>query len=171
MNSNDIQLLFEYDRWANAQLLNAVSELKPEEFVKDLGSSHRSVRDTLTHLISAEWIWLTRWKGSSPRALWDPNEFPDLSSLKSKWTDTENDLKRFVSEMTEEQLTGILEYVNTRGETWRYPLWQTMEHLANHSTYHRGQIITMLRQLGARVPTTDFLVFFDVTSGSGPVKP
>jgi uncharacterized damage-inducible protein DinB len=161
MNAQDIRLLYGYNRWANALVLDAASALAPEQFTKDLASSHRSVRDTLAHVLAAEWIWLMRWKGSSPKALLDPAAFPDMASLKARWAEFEREQAEFVEAVSDESLGEVIAYVNTRGEEWRYPLWQMMQHVVNHSTYHRGQAATLLRQLGAAPVTTDFLVFFD----------
>ena len=87
MTKDDIHLLYEYDRWANNRVLQAVSTLSLEEFTRDLGGSFRSVRDTLVHIIGCEWGWLTIWKEPSPSsafvtvlwtrlgALFHPNAF------------------------------------------------------------------------------------------------
>ena len=66
MTKDDIQLLYEYDRWANNRVLQAASTLSAEEFTRDLGGSFRSVRDTLVHIVGGEWGWLTCWKEPSP---------------------------------------------------------------------------------------------------------
>jgi uncharacterized damage-inducible protein DinB len=76
MNAQDIHLLYAYNSWANAKVLHAASKLTEEQFTEDLSSSHRSVRDTLAHILAAEWIWLMRWKGTSPKALLDPAASP-----------------------------------------------------------------------------------------------
>jgi uncharacterized damage-inducible protein DinB len=162
MNRHDIQLLYDYNRWANAQMLDVSAKLTEEQFTKDLSSSHRSVRDTLTHILAAEWIWLMRWRCVSPKALFNPADFPNLGWLREKWAEFEREQTYFVNGVTDELLREVIAYSNTKGEEWRYPLWQMMQHVVNHSTYHRGQVTTMLRQLGAEPVPTDFLVFFDV---------
>ena len=162
MDKQDIQLLYAYNRWANAQLLNASAAVTAEQFTKDLSGSHRSVRDTLTHTLAAEWIWLMRWRGVSPKALFNPVDFPNLGLLKERWAEFEREQTDFVDAVTDESLGEVIAYVNTKGEEWRYPLWQMMQHVVNHSTYHRGQVATMLRQLGAEPVPTDFLLYFDV---------
>jgi uncharacterized damage-inducible protein DinB len=162
MNKHDVQRLYEYNRWANSQTLESASKLTPEQFVKDLSSSHRSVRDTLTHILAAEWIWLMRWNGVSPKALLDPSDFPDLFSLRARWAEVEREQLTLINGLTGESLESVMTYVNTKGEEWKYPLWQMLQHVVNHSTYHRGQVATMLRQLGAEPVPTDLLVFFDV---------
>jgi uncharacterized damage-inducible protein DinB len=84
--------------------------------------------------------------------------------LQTKWAEIEREQADFVSGLPETSLETVIAYVNTKGETWRYPLGQMMQHVVNHSSYHRGQITTMLRQLGAEAVSTDFLLFFDKPS-------
>ena len=162
MNKQDIQLLYKYNRWANWQTLESSAKLTTDQFTKDLMSSYRSVRDTLAHLLGAEWIWLMRWNGESPTALLNPLDFPDFASLSARWAEVERDQTAFVNGLTDESLESPVTYLSTRGEPWTYPLWQMLQHVVNHSSYHRGQVATMLRQLGAVPGPTDFLVFFDV---------
>ncbi len=162
MNRNDIQLLYEYNRWANAMVLESVSVLTNDQFTRDLVGSYRSVRDALVHIMSAEWIWLMRWKGTSPQAMLDPAGFFRLDPVRAKWSQIEREQAEFVKGVTDESLDRVVAYVNTQGETWKYPLAHMMQHLVNHSSYHRGQVSLMMRQLGAEPVPTDFLVFFDM---------
>jgi uncharacterized damage-inducible protein DinB len=161
MNKKDFQTLYDYNRWGNGRVLDAATKLNAEQYTCDLSNSFRSVRDTLTHILAAEWIWLRRWKGASPKSFYDPADFPTIETLRTKWAEVEREQMEFVNGLTEEALATKITYVNTKGETWTYELWQMMQHLVNHSTYHRGQITTMLRQLGAEPAATDFLLFFD----------
>jgi len=166
MTKDDIQLLYAYDRWANNRVLQAVSALGPEQFTRDLGGSLRSVRDTLVHIIGGEWGWLTYWKASSHSAafladLWDrhdvlfhPDAFPDLTAIRLKWEEVEKEQVEFVSSVTEEALVKMLPIRATQ-----LSLAHLMQHLANHSTYHRGQVALMMRQLRAEPSATDFHLF------------
>jgi uncharacterized damage-inducible protein DinB len=115
----------------------------------------------LTHIVWAEWIWLRRWKGTSPQVVFDAEDFPHVGTLRARWVDIEIEQRAFIETMTTESLLGLVQYVNLQGEAWRYPLWRQMYHVVNHSSYHRGQLTTMLRQLAARSIPTDFLVFHD----------
>jgi uncharacterized damage-inducible protein DinB len=162
MNTQDVEFLNEYNRWANARMLDAASKLSSEQFAADLKSSHQSVRDTLAHILAAEWIWLERWLGTSPKALLDPADFPTVDSLKSRWNEVEANYQAFIGTLSDESLEKVITYTNTRGEVWKYPLAEMIQHVMNHSTYHRGQVTTMLRQLGAEVTPLDLLVFMDV---------
>ena len=161
MDVPEIRELYAFNRWANERVLHGVAGLTVQEFTRDLASSYRSVRDTLIHILWAEWIWLQRWKGNSPRNVFDATEFPTVSVLRARWSEHEVEQRAFVESVTAERLGEVVAYVNLRGQTWRYPLWREMYHVVNHSTYHRGQITTMLRQLDKTPGATDFLDFHD----------
>jgi uncharacterized damage-inducible protein DinB len=163
----DIQELYRYNQWANDRAFEAVAGLTLGEFTRDLGNSYPSVRETLTHIIWAEWIWLQRWKGTSPQHRFDAAEFPHANTLNTRWLELKAEQGAFVEAVTGERLHAVLSYVNLQGQTWQYALWRQMYHVVNHSTYHRGQVTTMLRQLGTVPVPTDFLVFHDELD-SGP---
>jgi uncharacterized damage-inducible protein DinB len=156
-----IRELYRYNHWANGRVFEAVPGLTQEEFARDLGGSYRSVRDTLTHIVWAEWIWLQRWKGTSPQTVFQATAFPHPEDLRVRWLQVAIEQRAFVDAVTAERLLAVVPYVNLQGQTWEYPLWREMYHLVNHSSYHRGQLTTMLRQLGTRPVPTDFLVFCD----------
>jgi len=162
MNKDDIQLLYRYNRWANATILTAVAPLSAEDFSRKLGGSFPSMRETLVHIMGAEWIWLRRWKGVSPPALLNAAEFPDLNSIKRRWPEIETEQMDFVAAITDASLQQSLKYVNLKGQPFEYPLGRAMQHLVNHGSYHRGQVTNFLRQLGAQPVATDLLVYFDV---------
>src|SRR6266404_9732723 len=105
MNKQDDGFLNEYNRWANARMLDAASKLTAEQFTRDLQSSHRSVRDTLAHILAAEWIWLERWKGTSPGALLNPADFDAIEPLKSRWAEVERDYSEFIGGLTDDLLS------------------------------------------------------------------
>ena len=162
MDMQDFRYLYDYNRWANGRVTDAVSKLSDEQFVRDLKSSHRSVKDTMAHILAAEWIWLERWKGVSPKALLNASEFQSLESLLSRWAEVDRDYLEFIKSLTADSLAKVITYRNTKGEEWSYPLWQMFQHIMNHSTYHRGQLATMLRQMGAEVNPVDLLIYMDV---------
>lgn len=161
MDLNDIGELYAYNRWANQRTLNASAQLKGESFVRPMGSSFSSVRDTLTHILAAEWIWIERWHGRFPTSMLDPRDFPDLTTIRHRWEAVEGDYRHFIQALTLERLQQELVYINRSGERYSYPLWQQMTHVVNHSSYHRGQITTLLRQLAAQAVSTDFLTYYD----------
>jgi uncharacterized damage-inducible protein DinB len=156
-----IQELYRYNAWANGRVFGAASSLGPEDFTRDLGNSYPSVRDTLLHIVWAEWLWLQRWNGVSPKDIFHAADFPNLDAVKARWLEVDLEHRAFLDVLTDERLLAVVRYVNLEGPTWEYLLWRQMYHVVNHSTYHRGQLTTMLRQLQAAPVPTDFLVFHD----------
>lgn len=159
MDLPTLRLLYDYLRWADGRALEAAAKLTPEAYVKDLGSSHRSVRDTLVHIASSQWMWLSRWKGTSPKAMWAAAEFPTVDALRARWEPLAAEIASFVASQTEAALARDVNYVTTEGKPKTFPLGPLMLHCVNHASYHRGQVTTMLRQLGAQPVSTDLVLY------------
>ena len=160
MTPHELQLLFTYNDWANKRALQGASTLTQDQFTKPLGNSFSSVRDTLAHLYGAETIWLQRFKGESPSAFPDTSQINDFAALQSKWNPIAADLLNFASNLTQEDIDRVVEYKTMKFGVYSNPLWQSLQHVVNHGTYHRGQITTMLRQLGAQPLATDLMHFY-----------
>ena len=153
--------LYDYNYWARDRQLRACAQLTPEQFLRPMGNSFSSLRDTLAHLLGAEWLWLERWRGRSPRRMLAAEEFSTLAELQERWAAVEREAREYLAGLTEKALGVSLTYINLKGETWTYPLWQTLFHVVNHQTYHRGQVTTLLRQLGAQPVQIDYLLAHD----------
>ncbi len=160
MTLNDIHLLFEYNYWAKARIMSVVERLTEEQFTKNLGSSHSGIHGTLVHIVGAEHIWLSRWIGKSEFKLLDPKDYLTRAIMQEKWDEVEQRMGEFVGSLTETDLSNVVTYRTTEGKQFSNPLWQMMQHMVNHSTYHRGQVVTMLRQLGVRPIGTDLITFY-----------
>jgi uncharacterized damage-inducible protein DinB len=158
---DDLQLLFDFHYWARDRMLDAVEPLTPEQFTRDLGSSFRSVRDTLAHIYAAEWVWHARWLGESPTELLPASMFPDLASLRQTWQSHEARVRAYLDALDAAGLHRVIEYRLLNGTPGALPFWQMAQHVVNHASYHRGQVVTMLRQLGAAPPqSTDMVAFY-----------
>jgi uncharacterized damage-inducible protein DinB len=160
--------LFDYNYWARDRQLEACAALSDEQFLHPMGNSFSSMRDTLAHMVYAEWIWLERWLGRSPtksdaQAL-AAGTYPNLTAVRERWESLERSLRGYLAGLDEAQLKQPLTYTNTKGERWTYPLGETLFHVVNHQSYHRGQVTTLLRQLGAAAPEIDYLVKYDEKS-------
>jgi len=160
MNRQDILTLYDYNAWANARVLGAVEPLTPEAFLRDLKNSFPSVRDTLAHILGAEWVWLRRWHGESPSKLLVVTDFPTLASLTERLSAVEKERRVFLEGLAEERLAQPFQYRDTAGNAYSLPLVHSLQHVVNHGTYHRGQVTTMLRQLGATPVSTDMSRFY-----------
>lgn len=159
MTKHDIAMLYAYNRWANGRTLDAVEKLDPAAFVKNLGNSFASIHATLVHIAGAEWAWLRRWQGESPSKL-PAGDFPTVASLRERFESLDREREVFLAGMSEERLQQPFDYRDLAGNAMQLPLVQTMQHVVNHGTYHRGQVTTMLRQLGATPISTDLSRFY-----------
>ncbi len=155
----DFAQLNAFNRWANGQTLESCAALSPEELEREVGGSFGSILGTLTHLVGADWVWLERFHGRSPRSL--STGFGGLEELRSRVAEIERGQQSVLSSLTPERLAAKITYVNFAGATFSYTLADAMIHVVNHGSYHRGQIATMLRQLGKRPLSTDYLLYLD----------
>ena len=156
-----IQELFIYNDWANDRMLGAVASIPPEQLNRNLGNSFGSVHDTLAHIVAAEWIWLERWLRRSPVKLPCGSDFNSLEAITDELREVRSNRNRWLANVSADVLAENVSYRNLRGQSCAYPLWQQLTHVVNHSTYHRGQVVTLLRQLGQKAFSTDFLLFYD----------
>jgi uncharacterized damage-inducible protein DinB len=170
MNAEDFRLLYDYNSWANHHTLDACAQLTDVQFTRDLGSSFRSVRDTLVHLMLVEWLWLERWHGRSPNSYAPTSEFPKVESVRARWAEIDRDLLDYIASLTPEDVQRVVYHKTTTGVPQSAPLWQMLQHLANHGTYHRGQITTLLRQLGAKATGTDLITFYRERAAQASAK-
>ena len=160
MKPAEMRDLFAFNAWANHRVLAAAEALTTEQYTKPLGSSFGSVRDTLAHICGVEWVWLERMEGRSPSAIPQATEYPNLVALRARWAETEKHWLEYVSRLDQAELDEEVDYKTLSFGASRDLRWQMMQHVVNHGTYHRGQVITMLRQLGAKGASTDLIAFY-----------
>lgn len=164
MNLTDIRHLFDYTEWANNLAMDAAAKLSDEHLCHDFGISHKSIFGTLLHMAGADWIWMERWHGRSPTrseawALWTTDSCGNLAMLKDRWGDLLDRRTRFVAELDEERLSAEVPFRLLSGDPSSMRLVDQMQHIANHATMHRGQVVGMIRQLGFEPPSTDLLFY------------
>jgi uncharacterized damage-inducible protein DinB len=164
MNLSDIRRLFDYTEWANDLAMKAADQLAEENLRRDVGVSHQSIFGTLVHMAGAEWIWLERWHGRSPAkteawSMWTSESCADLATLNDRWSELFERRAQFMTNIDEDRLAAELSFKLLSGDPSSMPLIDQMQHVVNHATMHRGQIVGMIRQLGIEPPSTD-LIFF-----------
>jgi uncharacterized damage-inducible protein DinB len=161
MTAQDLQTMLDYHYWARDRVLEAVGALTPEQYDRDLHGSFASVRATLTHVYAAEWAWYQRWHGESPAALITTDRFADLAALGEAWTDHEAKMRAFIGGLSDADTDRVIAFTLLNGTAGASPLWQMVQHVVNHASYHRGQITTMLRQLGAKpAKSMDMIAYY-----------
>jgi uncharacterized damage-inducible protein DinB len=155
----DLGRLLDYTVWANHRVMRVAATISIDDFKRDLGNSHGGVRGTLTHMMSAEWIWLERWKGVSPQRHLDEGEFPDLLALRERWSVVEEHRVSWLRSLDDRAPAADVAYQTMDGRAFHSPLWALVQHVANHATYHRGQVLTLLRLVGAKPVNTDMVLW------------
>jgi uncharacterized damage-inducible protein DinB len=159
MNIQDIQLLYQYNRWANKRILDAATNVTAEQFLAPASYPHGGLRGTLTHTLFAEWNWRKRWEGELPTQRIKPEEFPTFDSLRVRWQEEEKSLKAFVDGLIDEKLNAAFQYKTLRGDAMEDILWHAMVHVVNHGTQHRSEAAAVLTELGRSPGDIDFIVF------------
>ena len=155
-----LRFLFQYNLWADLRMLDACSPLTNEQFTRSVASSFSSLRETLTHLYGAEWVWNERIHGRSPAALVPGDMFPDFASARAKLEEMDRYYIDYVSKLTQKDLEQVIHYKGFDGKEYSNPIWQTLHQLTNHASYHRGQIVTQLRQVGGKPVSTDLIGYY-----------
>lgn len=166
MTLQDLKTMLDYHYWARNRLLDALEPLTPEQFTRDLGSSFKSIRDTVAHIYAAEWAWHARWQGNSPTSLLASDQFLDVASVRRVWTEHETRMRAFIDALGEDGVARVIDYKLLNGQAGSSPIWEMVQHVVNHASYHRGQVTTMLRQIGAQpAKSMDMIAYYRVMSG------
>jgi uncharacterized damage-inducible protein DinB len=159
MRIDEARGLFAYSGWANDRVFGAAEALVPEQMTATAASSFPSVRGTLGHIVGAEWVWLRRWLGESPSAAPSWVGESSLPELRARLATLEAERESYLAGLTDEDLLRVVEYRTLGGQASADPLAGLLRHVVNHSTYHRGQVATQLRQLGVAPPGTDLITY------------
>jgi uncharacterized damage-inducible protein DinB len=159
MTVKDLEDLYDYGYWANRKLFQVISQLTPEQFTQPVGGSNGSIRNTMTHVLSAEWGWLSRCGGPERGPRLNPEDYPTVESLIQDWKKVEMYVREFLSKLKDEDLARNAEYKTDRAEKRSMPLGELMQHAANHGVHHRGQVALLLRLLGHSPGNFDILFY------------
>jgi uncharacterized damage-inducible protein DinB len=149
-----------YSAWATRRVLEACSLLTEEQLNKEMGASHSSILQTLRHIHDGERVWLRRLievenerlpRGSAPEH--------SVEFLVRSWPGLWDGYRQWLETASDEDLTLEVSTVLPDDAVFCVPRWQIVLHAINHSTFHRGQIITMLRGFGVQPPNTDLTAY------------
>lgn len=155
-----IRQLGAYNLWANQLLLDTIMQLPQEKQTQTVASSFDSLLKTVLHMWDAESIWWQRLKLSERVIRPSDNFSGSMKEAAASLVQQDRQWNEWVMDAQEHMLQHVFIYQNTKKEQFKQPVYQMLLHLFNHNTYHRGQLVTMLRQLGAdKIPPTDFIVW------------
>jgi len=150
-----------YNVWANETICSVISTLTDEQFEKEIVSSFSSIRKTVLHLWDAHLVWINRLEGVSLKAFPSESFLGTNEEIITGLISSSKKLKDLTESYDEDALQSIKKYATFKGGIVTSSLYQVLAHVFNHSTYHRGQLVTMLRQLGIMdIPKTDLIFFY-----------
>lgn len=148
-----------YNIWATGLLVDRINKMPDGTAEKEIVSSFPSMYKTLQHMWLAEEVWWKRLKLTENIVL-DSTAFSGtFAEMAAELAKQSQLYKEWIDNATEAQLVHVFAYVRNK-EQLKMPVYQMLQHVFNHGTYHRGQLVTMLNQLGAdKIPGTDFSIF------------
>lgn len=149
-----------YNLWANTILSGRLAQLPGDILHKDMGSSFGSIYKTVVHLMEVESLWWQRLKLQEHVQMPEKDPEENFEELSIKLLVLSKQWNGWVKEANEKNIEHVFGYYNSKKEFFKQPVYEVLLHLFNHQTYHRGQIVTMMRQNGVdKIPATDFIVF------------
>ena len=159
-SATDLRTQYGYNDWANEKILAVVSQLTQEEFTQPVSGSYGSVRNTLVHILSAEWGWLDRCGGHPRGPALQAADYPNLTTLLARWNEVETHRKAFLATLTDEDLARPISFTLPNIPTQTMKLGELLHHAAIHAVHHRGQIALLLRALGKTPGNFDILFYY-----------
>ena len=159
MRVADMQRLYDYGYWANKKLFAVIQQMTPEEFTRQVAGSYGSVRNTLVHVLSAEWGWLDRCGGRERGARLNPDDYPTAAALIEAWTRVEGYVREFLAGLSDADLAREVEFAIGSGPKQKMLIGDLLQHGANHGVHHRGQVALLLRMLGHAPGNFDLLLY------------
>ena len=162
MDKNILIALYDYTYWASGRTLDAARRAGDKAFVTPRPELYYgSLRGTLVHILSAEWIWRTRCQeGLSPTTLLDSQAFPTVDDLAARWKQEEIAMRAYLASLSEADLQRTIYYKSTKGQPFQNTLWHLLFHVVNHGTQHRSEAAMTLTDLGQSPGDLDMIVYF-----------
>lgn len=160
MTKAEVLELFAYNAWANRLLFDAAGKLPEADYLRDLKSSHGGIHGTLAHIVWAEQLWVHRWVAKPNPAVPQGADLKSLAEVRNRWEEVEAERGSVLAGFNEERLEDTIRVQPSSGGEFTHSFRQMFRHFINHSSYHRGQIVTMLRQLGSKPPNTDLIMYY-----------
>lgn len=153
--------LAKYNIWANKKFINELYKLSDDQLTAEIVSSFPSIRETVYHMWSAEYIWIQRLQ-LVERPVWVQNDFTgSFEEATRKWEECSQQILEFIQAQRDDSaLEHVLQYYNLKKQSNKLPVSAALMQVLNHATYHRGQLVTMMRQIGVKkIPSTDYMRF------------
>ena len=163
MNKQYFMELAGYNTWADHIAIEWINQIDDEQWNKVITSSFSSVRQTAIHITSAEKIWIDFWENTPEPIYFSAGFKGTKNDLTDTWKKASADVKKFIEKYPEEKYAELVSFIKPNGEKGQMEFARTFPHMINHSTYHRGQLVTLLRQVGfTKFSSTDLFTYYRI---------
>jgi uncharacterized damage-inducible protein DinB len=154
---DDLPSLYAYTRWADGRMLDAVRKLSPEQYIQEPAPGWDPIRSSLIHIAGATSLWARRLQGETVTVRPSVEDYPSFEAVERYFREGHDAFDRLIAGLTPERLRSTFSYRLLSGDLYEAPLWAVYRHVANHATYHRGQVASKLKRFGVEPPLTDFV--------------
>ena len=161
MNISSIRLLYDYNYWANGQILATAKKVTESQFLAPAEFPYGGLRGTLVHILDAEWGWRVRFEGQGVAEDLLETTFPTLAAVEVRWKGEESAMRAYLAKLRDEELDKHLIYPIDDGKTRDRILWHCLVHVVNHGTQHRSEAAALLTRYGQSPGDLDFTVFLN----------
>ena len=174
MSVEYFRMLFEYNDWANGRVIEPAGQVSEAQYhASRTGLSFGSLHATLVHILAAEIVWLSRWRGEDAGPFANAREtapiasqtLPTYAALKERWSVERQRLCGCTTSLSEDDLTRDWPYTMTTGQTYNQRLDEQLAHLVNHGTQFRAEAAVRLTELGFSPGDLDLMVLLRARSG------
>jgi len=157
---DDFRRLYDYSYWANRKLFQVMDQMTTEQFTQAVAGSYGSIRNTMVHVLSAEWGWLERCGGPPRGPQLNADDYANVAALAAAWGKVETQMRDFLDSLRNEDLDRLVEFTIPRGGGTRImTVGELLHHAANHAVHHRGQVALLVRVLGYTPGNVDMLIY------------
>lgn len=147
-----------YNIWASQKIIDVILALPEEKQLAEVCSSFTSLCKTILHMLDAENIWWQRMKLQENITRPSEDFKGNTADAAQALIQQSKQWEEWISNASDLAIEHVFQYTTFDGTQYKQPTWQMLHHVFNHGTYHRGQLINMLRQLGSeKLPSTDFI--------------
>jgi uncharacterized damage-inducible protein DinB len=163
MNIHDMLTLYDYNYWANRQILAAGAQVRAEQFVNPAAASFGSLRGTLVHTLDGERAWRMLYERQTLEyfGAWTEDAFPSFDMLVQRWNEEARAMRDYLARLTDANMTEIVRYTTDEGHKRERLLWHCLWHVVNHGTQHRSEAALILTEYGFSPGELDFTAFLN----------
>ena len=161
MNIHDIQLIYDYNYWANKRILASAANVRQEQFDAPASFPYGGLRGTLLHILDTEWGWRALFQSIDSATDLKEADFPTLAALEVYWREEETAMRAYLASLSNEDMESHLLYTTDTGIKRDRILWHCLLHVVNHGTQHRSEAAALLTEYGQSPGDLDFTVFLN----------